>query len=341
MEAAELAQRISKAAPPPPVTGKAVSMEGNITVERYNCPPEWQFLVPGPQDYEPQAHEVKALATAYKNHLPLYLVGPAGSGKNKSIEWFANLVNRPMFLLSMAEGTGIDQFIGSVQPVHSEKGNFSVEFRLGALPLAIQAGGIFVADEMNAADERALMRMHDFLASGERLTIYEDPGNDGKFISPIGSDGKHNGFMVVATGNPEDTGQYSGTKAMNEATLDRFLVVETDYLGMTRPDAEAQVVANASGIKVGKARRLVDVFNILRTRSKMSDAELQAQSLSPLWVVASTRRIIMIAKLSKDLPIMRAIEIGFTNKVNRQDRPTVHKLFLDAFAADGPTTDGE
>lgn len=308
---------------------------GGITVPVYDCPPEWEFLIPSEESYEPQAHEVTALAAAYRHHQPIALVGPTGSGKNGLVRWFLNKIRRPMFLVSAAEGTGIDQFIGSVVPTARESGGFTVEFRYGALPLSIRAGGCLVIDELNAADPRVLMRLHDYLANGERLTIYEDPSNDGKYISPLDAQGQHNGWMCVATMNPADSGQYAGTQQLNEATLDRFLVYELDYLGLVNPAKEAEVIARAAGIKSGKALRIVNTFNVVRRRARMTDKELASSGSAPIFATASTRKAIHVGMLSKDMPIMRAVEIGFVNKLNIEDRPVVHKLFLDQFASDG------
>ena len=308
---------------------------GGVSVPIYDCPPEWEFLVPAEEDYEPQGHEVAALAVAYKHHQPIAFVGPTGSGKNGLVRWFLNKVRRPMFLVSAAEGTGIDQFIGSVVPTGMKSGGFTVEFRYGALPLSILSGGCLVIDELNAADPRVLMRLHDFLANGERLTIYEDPRNDGKYISPLDPQRNHNGWFAIATMNPADTGQYVGTTQLNEATLDRFLVYELGYLGLVNPEKEAQVIAHRAGIKAGKALRIVQVMNTVRRRARMTDDELAKTGSSPIFATASTRRAIAIGLLSKDMPIMRAVEIGFVNKLNNEDRPVVHKLFLDQFASDG------
>lgn len=309
---------------------------GGLDVPRYECPPEWQFLVPPEEEYVPQGHEEQDLAMAYLTHTPIMFTGPAGCGKDALIRSFCARVNRPHFLLSFAEGTGLDQLIGSVIPV-PQKAGFTVEFRKGALPLSILAGGCFDGSEINAADPRAIMRMHDFLATGEKLTLYEDPSNDGKYISPVDTKtGKHNGWFMVATVNPSDSGQYNGTQALNEATDDRFAHVEMDYLGMVNPDLEAKLIAKKSGIRESKARRIVAVFNTIRERSRLTDDQIARKGSQPMFVVASTRSAIRVATASqKGMPIMRAIEWGFVTKINADDRPVVHKLFLDAFASDG------
>jgi MoxR-like ATPase len=312
---------------------------GNIEIApRGSVPPELRHLVPDEVDYVPQGQEMSALAAAYKYHKHVVLQGPAGCGKNEAIRYFCHLANIPMVLISMAEGTGIDQLIGTVMPKGMPGGGFTVDWCDGALPLAIRAGACFVMDEINAAEERVMMRVHDFFAKGERLTIYEDATRKGHAISPW-QNGEHNGFFGVATMNPTDSGQYSGTKALNEATYDRFLVVEMNYLGLSDPKAESGVVSRQARVKLGRAGRIVKVANEIRRRAQLTEDELASSSAQPLFVVASTRRLIDIAVLSRELPIMRAVEIAFTNKINPENRPVVHKMFLDEFATDEAQAD--
>jgi len=309
---------------------------GGIAAPIYECPPEWQFLVPPEEEYVPQGHEEQDLAMAYVTHTPIMFTGPAGCGKDALIRSFCARINRPHFLLSFAEGTGLDQLIGSVIPVPLKTG-FTVEFRKGALPLSIIAGGFFNGSEINMADPRVITRMNDFLATGQRLTLYEDPTNDGRYISPVDPvTGKHNGWMMATTVNPADSGQYNGAQELNAATDDRFAHVELDYLGMVNPDLEAKLIAKKTGIRESKAKRIVTVFNTIRQRSRMSDADIAKHDSQPIFAVASTRAAIRVAMASqRGMPIMRAVEWGFTTELNIDDRPVVHKLFLDEFASDG------
>jgi MoxR-like ATPase len=296
---------------------------------------KYKSLIPPVEDYEPQGEEISALALGYKHNRPVMLMGHTGTGKNAAIRWFANKIGAPLFVVSLAEGTTSDNLIGLPVPVNGDKG-LSVEWRDGVLPNALRAGGILVLDEINAADERTLMRLHDFLANDYDLNIYENPSGSER-VSPT------TGFMLVATANPADSGQYAGAKILNEATLDRFIVSEVQYLGLAQPEKEAVVIARASGIKHSRAMRIVEVMNTIRKACGIAPEPVKegqpAYNLA-MFVTASTRRAIDIAILSNDVPMMSAVEIAFTNKVNAEDRPVVHKLFLDSFAGeDAPKTE--
>lgn len=308
---------------------------GGIVIDKAPVAPEYAKFVPGPEQYEEQGEEMTALALAYKHKRAVMLTGHTGTGKNAAVRHFANLVGRPLFVVSLAEGTTTDQLIGVPLPKGDGNGGLTIEWRDGALPTAIRAGGIIVLDEINAADERTLMRLHDFLASEFALTIYENP-NGVEVLSPYAT-GAHNGFMLVATANPADSGQYSGAKVLNEATLDRFIVSEMTYIGLLDADREASAITKATGVKFSKARRIVDVFNTIRKAAGTTTLRGGDNSLPPMFVTASTRRAMDIALLSKEIDMMKAVEIAFTNKINREDQPVIHKLFLDQFEADTPT----
>jgi nitric oxide reductase NorQ protein/cobaltochelatase CobS len=308
---------------------------GGIAVEKRADHPTLKHLVPSPEEYEVQGREMQALALGDKHHRPVILVGETGTGKNAALREYARLTNRPLITISMAAGTTSDQFIGVPMPYGLAGGGFGVKWMDGALPTAIKNGAILNLDELNASDDRTLMRLHDFAANDYRLNVYENPETSGvEVVSPYNAKGEHNGFMLTATMNPAESGKYSGAKILNEATLDRFLVCFMDYLGLIDPDKEATVISRAAKVKVSKARRIVDVMNVIRRRSRMSDEDLAKNNSQPIFATASTRRAIDIALASKDVPIMAAVELAFVNKINADDQPVVHKLFLDTFASD-------
>lgn len=294
---------------------------------------EWQHLVPGPEVYEPSGDEFLALAVANVLHKHVALVGPTGTGKNAVIRQFCHLTNRPLVTLSMAEGTGIDQLIGSVQPAGDGQGGLTTEWYDGALPFALRIGACLGLDEGNAASPRLTMRVHDFAASGDRLFIFEDPRSAGTYRSPYDESGNHNGFFMVLTMNPSDDGHYAGTEEMNAAFKDRLVHVEMDYVGLYDLDAEASVVASRTKTDIKLARRIIKVLNYVRKQTRLTDKEIAAGG-QPIYATASTRRALDVADFSRFMPIMKAWELGYLNGLNSEDRPIVAKLVLDEFAGE-------
>ena len=304
-----------------------------IEVPISETPAEWLHLVPNDEEYEPQGDEFLALAVANVTHRHVAFVGPTGTGKNAIIRKFCHLTNRPLITLSMAEGTGIDQLIGSVQPAGDGQGGLTTEWYDGALPFALRIGACLGLDEGNAADPRLLMRIHDFVAAGDRLFIFEDPRSAGTYRSPFDENGDHNGFFMVMTLNPSDDGHYAGTQEMNAATRDRLVHVEMDYLGLYDIDAEAAIVSSKTGTDVAFAKRIVKVLNQVRKQTRLSDKEIAAGA-QPIYATASVRRAIDVAEFTKFMPVMKAWELGYLNGVNHEDRSVVAKLVLDEFAGE-------
>lgn len=312
--------------------GDSVLIAG-IEVPIAETPPEWQHLVPKREIYEPQGDEFLALALAAVFHKHVRFIGPTGVGKNAVIRQFCHLTNRPLLTLSMAEGTGLDQFIGSVQPAGDGQGGLTTEFYEGVLPLAIRIGACACLDEGNAADARLFMRAHDFMANGDRLFVFEDPRSNGQYISPIDENGEHNGFFIVMTMNPSDDGQYAGTQEMNSATLDRLITVEMDYLGLIDLDAEATIVSESTGCDIDTTRRIVKVLNEVRKQTRLTDKQMAAGQ-HPIYATASVRRALDVADFIQKIPVMKAWELGFLNGINREDRALVAKFVLDEFAGE-------
>lgn len=309
---------------------------GGITLQRYDCPPQFRHLVPAPEDYVPQGNELTKFATAITLNKPLRLIGHAGTGKNALIRHVANLLNRPLRIISLAEGASVDQLIGMPVAKGLPDGGFTVQWADGAFTDALRNGHWCVLDELTYIDPRVATRLNDFMADGQVLTIHENPDNPGETIAPI-KDGKHNGFFLVSTENPHDSGHYAGARGLSAATLDRFFTIPFDYLGLTSPDREAEVISRAAKVKVSKARRIVDVMNAIRQQARMNDVELTQSSLQPVFATASVRKAIDIALASKYMPIMEAVAFAYTDAINGSDQPVVYRMFADQFAADGAT----
>lgn len=313
---------------------KIVEVSG-VTLRVPECPDNLKHLIPAFEHYVEQGDELKALALAYKYRTPALLIGTHGAGKNAAIREFARRIGAPLMTASLSEGTTTDHLIGAPQPTPvgdgDEKG-FTITWLDGVLTTALRDGAILNLDEPNAADNRTLMRLADFLANGQRLSLYENPLNPAETISPVNDEGEYNGFFLVLTANPADNGMYADRQRMDEAFLDRLAVHHMDYLGIKNPDAEVEAVVAASGADREVVTKLVTLFNMIRKQSRMSDEELAAAQAPPLYSTASTRAAIMVARFSTECSIADAFELGYLNKVTGDDRLVIHRLFLEFFA---------
>lgn len=142
---------------------------------------------------------------------PVYLVGPAGSGKNhicKQISrmlgldfYFSNAVTQEYKITGFTDANGV--------------------YHESQFYKAFKYGGLFMIDEADASISEVFIILNAAIANG-----YFD------FPAPIGYVEAHKNFRVVAAGNTWGYGadmQYVGRNQLDMATLDRFAVVEVTY----------------------------------------------------------------------------------------------------------------
>lgn len=144
-----------------------------------------------------------------ESEVPVYLYGPAGSGKNHVLQQIAEELGLEFYFTnSVQQEFKITGFIDA-------GGNFhETEFYK-----AFKNGGLFFLDEMDASIPEVLVLLNAALANGY-------------FEFPTGKITAHKDFRVVAAGNTVGTGadeQYSGRLQLDQATLDRFAMIEFDY----------------------------------------------------------------------------------------------------------------
>lgn len=145
------------------------------------------------------------------NDEPVFLTGPAGSGKNhlcKNVAkalglnfYFTNAVTQEYKL------TGFTDAMGTYQPTQFYK--------------AFTEGGLFMLDEMDASIPEVLVILNAAIANR-----YFD------FPAPIGYVEAHPDFRVIAAGNTVGQGascEYVGRNQLDGASLDRFALVEINY----------------------------------------------------------------------------------------------------------------
>ena len=144
-----------------------------------------------------------------KKGVPLMLTGPAGSGKNHTLEqvaealgldfYFSNAVTQEFKLSGFIDGNGVYQ---------------ETQFYK-----AYKDGGLFFLDEVDASSPEALITINSAVANG----YYDFP--NGKIFA-------NKDFRIVCAGNTFGTGAdmvYVGRNQLDGATLDRFATMEFGY----------------------------------------------------------------------------------------------------------------
>lgn len=145
------------------------------------------------------------------NNEPVFLTGPAGSGKNVLCKQVAEALNLKFYFTNAVTQeyklTGFTDAMGNYQPTQFYK--------------AFTEGGLFMLDEMDASIPEVLVILNAAIANR-----YFD------FPAPIGYVEAHPDFRVIAAGNTTGHGadfEYVGRNQLDGASLDRFAIVKIDY----------------------------------------------------------------------------------------------------------------
>jgi len=271
-------------------------------------------FVPTPSDnYVYDIDELKDVVLAIEMKIPCYVWGHKGAGKTELFEQIAARTNHPMIRVQHTVNTEESHIVGQ----WTVKGG-ETKFELGPLPLAMQNGWMYVADEYDFALP-SVLSVYQAVLEGKSLMIKEADAEN-RLIKP------HPNFRFAATGNTngsgDETGLYQGTNLQNSANYDRFgMVIHKKYM---KKQAESQILQNQVGLTKEDADKLVDFATVVRDAydgAKISD-------------VISPRTLIYAAKIG----VMRAsfrkgITLSFTNKLSKVDREVVDGLAQRVFGA--------
>lgn len=161
------------------------------------------------ENEEVRHRQFETIKTCIKNDIPVYLAGPAGSGKNYTLEQISwELGLEFYFTNSVQQEYKLTGFIDAGGVYHE------TEFYK-----AFTKGGIFFLDEMDASIPEVLVLLNAAIANRY-------------FEFPNGRVEAHKDFRVVAAGNTVGTGaddMYTGRLVLDQATLDRFVIIDFDY----------------------------------------------------------------------------------------------------------------
>jgi MoxR-like ATPase len=198
-----------------------------------------------------------------------YLAGPAGSGKTTAASECAKALGLPFFF------TGAVANEYKLTGFRDAQGNYAkTPFRLWC-----EQGGVFLWDEVDASDARALLAFNAALANG----IMEFP--DGETVR------LHSTCRAVAAANTFGGGAdrvYVGRNQLDAASLDRFAFIAWDY----DEALETRIAGNADwSTYVQSVRKSVDALKIravVSPRASIMGAKLLSQGLDRATVETLT-----------------------------------------------------
>jgi cobaltochelatase CobS len=155
--------------------------------------------------------QFEALLAAVAARRNCWLVGPAGSGKTSSAHAVADSLGLPFYAKSVGPQTSESSLLG----YHDANGKV-VRTQLRD---AYEHGGVFLLDEVDAANPAVLVVINQLLANGHA-----------SFPDAVAT--KHADFVLIAGANTIGQGadrQYVGRQQIDAATLDRFVLVDWPY----------------------------------------------------------------------------------------------------------------
>ena len=241
--------------------------------------------------FEPQVHEVvipgkepkKFQGLTHKafdevlffiaNDIPVYMYGPAGSGKNVLTEQVAKALDLDFYFMnSITDEYKITGFIDAGGTYHE------TEFYK-----AFTKGGVFFLDEMDASAPEVLVCLNAAIANRY-------------FAFPTGAVAAHPDFRVVAAGNTLGTGadaMYTGRMQLDAATLNRFETVPVGYderIDLMNADNDEELVEFIHGYR--KALSKCGLASVASYRNiKMIKAAERAMSVEKALCYSLTKEM--------------------------------------------------
>jgi len=210
---------------------------------------------------------------------PVFITGPAGSGKNVLCKQIAKALNLKFYFSNAITQeykiTGFTDAMGV--------------FQQSQFYQAFSNGGLFMLDELDASIPEAAIIMNAAIANR-----YFD------FPAPIGYVEAHPDFRIIAAGNTFGTGasyQYVGRNQLDGATLDRFSIVEVHY---SKRVEDSVCIGNME---------LADFCRDFRKAAEKAGTQ----------VIVSYRAISRMAKMEKLLPLGQMMKTCLLKGLERDD----------------------
>lgn len=146
-------------------------------------------------------------------HKQCFMSGPTGSGKTTIAEQIAEAMKLEFYFISCSQGMSEAHLLGRML--------FDGSYAPSDLVRAYENGGVYLFDEIDAADSNTLLVINSAL-SNNRISI---PNRKDK---PHAT--RHPNFICLVAGNTwgEGSVEYQGRTALDAAFLDRFAMSKVD-----------------------------------------------------------------------------------------------------------------
>ncbi|WP_458399757.1 AAA family ATPase [Mailhella sp.] len=213
---------------------------------------------------------------------PLYIFGDTGTGKSSLVRQVAARLNYPVWETTGSERLEVSDLIG-----HLTLRGGEMSFVDGPLVAAMKAGGVFILNEIDAANPAVLILLNT-LFDKQPLLIPET----NELVTPEDT------FRFVATANTagsgDDSGRFTGTNQLNQAFMDRFTILKAEYPAPA--DEKALLAAKFPSLPELIRDGMVDIAN--KVRGVFSGGRQIGFGSAGVDVVISTRTLLRWAELS-------------------------------------------
>lgn len=204
----------------------------------------------------------------------LYLTGATGTGKTSVVEQYHARLNMPCISYTCGGSTEYQELVGQWCLVKGD-----TVWMDGPLTKAMRNGYTLILNEVDLVDPSELANLNGVL-EGSPLVINQ---LGGEVVEA------HESFRLVVTANSngggDTSGMYSGVMRQNLAFMDRFVVVQVDYMN---PEVEVGILRKVTpDIPVVIAEKMVELAN--KVRKVFSGETIDDTQLS---VTFSTRTLI-------------------------------------------------
>ena len=220
----------------------------------------------------------------------IMMVGPAGSGKTEAAKALPTATDRPFFYFNL----GATQDPRSTLIGNTHFKNNETMFDESAFIKAIKTeNAVILLDELSRAHPEAWNILMTVLDEGQRY-LRLDENIDAPLVKVA------QGVSFIATANIGT--EYTSTRVLDRALLDRFEVIEVDILSKER---EHVLLSKRFGDKVedGLLESVADIADVTRKEWKSDEGKLST--------MISTRMTVRVCELLADgFTLEEAAEVG-------------------------------